>query len=98
MFKTSKLCGAWQAVLGRKNYRGSNTIDAADRAAILFTVIESCKKAELDPEDYIRYVITENHEGRKPLTPLWLALEHRGQSRFWPEPNQHLIYTSEVST
>ncbi len=67
-----------QAVLGRKNYRGSKTIDGADRAAILFTVVESCKKAELDPEDYIKYVITENHEGREPLTPLKLALQMRG--------------------
>ena len=73
-----------QVVLGRKNYRGSKTIDAADRAAILFTIIESCKKSELDPEDYIKYVITENQEGRVPLTPLKLALEQRGPSKINP--------------
>ena len=67
-----------QAVLGRKNYRGSKTIDAADRAAVLFTIIESCKKAELDHEDYIKYVIKQNHEGAEALTPLKLALEMRG--------------------
>ena len=73
-----------QAVLGRKNYRGSKTIDAADRAAILFTVIESCKKSEIDPEDYIKYVITENQEGREALTPLKLALHQRGPAKNLP--------------
>lgn len=76
-----------QVVLGRKNYRGSKTIDAADRAAVLFTIIESCKKSEIDPEDYIKYVITENHEGREPLTPFRLALERRGKSDSWPIEN-----------
>ena len=70
-----------QAVLGRKNYRGSKTIDAADRAAILFTIVESCKKSEIDPEDYIKYVIAENHEGREALTPLRLALQQRGPAQ-----------------
>jgi len=73
-----------QAVLGRKNYRGSKTIDAADRAAVLFTVIETCKKVEIYPEDYIKYVITENHYGREPKTPLKLALEVRERSKNWP--------------
>lgn len=80
-----------QVVLGRKNYRGSNSIDAADRAAVMFTIIESCKKAELDPEDYIRYVIEENHHGREALTPLKLALSRRGKSDFWPETNRQLL-------
>lgn len=74
-----------QAVLGRKNYRGSKTIDAADRAALLFTIIESCKKSEIDPEDYIKYVIAENHEGREALTPLKLALERRGPAEHLPQ-------------
>jgi transposase len=67
-----------QAVLGRKNYRGSKTIDAADRAAVLFTIVESCKKAEIDSEDYIKYVISEVQSNREAKTPLKLALELRG--------------------
>jgi len=59
-----------QAVLGRKNFNGSKTINGADTAASLYTVIESCKKAKLDPVKYIKYVIEENHYDRKPLTPL----------------------------
>jgi hypothetical protein len=66
------------AVLGRKNFNGSKTINGADTAATLYTVIESCKKAELDPNDYMRYVIQENQAGRKPLTPLKFAQKNRG--------------------
>lgn len=64
------------AVLGRKNFNGSKTINGADTAATLYTVIESCKKAELDPVDYMKYVITENQADRKPLTPLKYAKAH----------------------
>lgn len=42
-----------QAVMGRKNFYGSRSIDGADVAAIMYTIIESCKKVELDPRDYL---------------------------------------------
>ncbi len=38
-----------QAVMGRKNFYGSRSIDGADVAAVIYTIIESCKKVELDP-------------------------------------------------
>lgn len=60
-------------VMGRKNFYGSKTINGADTAATLYTVIESCKRVELDPRKYMRYVIGENHHGRNPLTPLAYA-------------------------
>ena len=56
-----------------KNFNGSKTINGADVAATLYSVIESCKKSELDPVDYMKYVITENHAEREPLTPLKYA-------------------------
>ena len=65
------------AVLGRKNFNGSKTINGADVAATLYTVIESCKKAELDPIDYMKYVIRENSSDRKALTPINYAKSHR---------------------
>jgi len=65
------------AVLGRKNFNGSKTINGADTAATLYTIIESCKKVELDPVDYMKYVITENHAEREPLTPLAYAKKLR---------------------
>jgi transposase len=63
------------AVLGRKNFNGSKTINGADVAATLYTVIESCKKVELDPVNYMKYVIRENQTDRKALTPLKYAKE-----------------------
>lgn len=68
------------AVLGRKNFNGSKTINGADVAATLYTVIESVKKVELDPTDYMRYVITENNSGREPMTPLNYAKSIRGKN------------------
>lgn len=66
-----------QAVLGRKNFNGSKTINGADVAATLYTIIESCKKVELDPIDYLKYIITENNANRDPLTPLARAKDFR---------------------
>lgn len=60
-------------VMGRKNFYGSKTINGADTTMTLYTVIESCKRVELDPKRYIRHVIGENHHGRTPLTPLAYA-------------------------
>jgi len=68
-----------QSVMGRKNFHGSKSINGADTAAALYTVIESCKKALLDPEDYLKYLITENNSGREPLTPLALAKKQNQQ-------------------
>jgi transposase len=68
-------------VMGRKNYYGSKTIDGADTAATLYTIIESCKRVELDPRKYMRYVIGENHHARTPLTPLAYAKSIRSQTR-----------------
>jgi transposase len=67
-----------QAVLGRKNFNGSKTINGADVAATLYTIIESCKKAELDPIDYLKYIITENSCNRQPETPIERARRLRG--------------------
>lgn len=67
-------------VMGRKNFGGSKTIDGADVAATLYTVIESCKKVGLQPREYLKYVITERWYGREPRSPLELSLERFGQN------------------
>jgi hypothetical protein len=56
-------------VMGRKNFAGSKTINGADTAATLYTVIESAKKSGLQPKDYLKYLITERWHKRTPLTP-----------------------------
>lgn len=65
------------AVMGRKNFQGSRSIDGADVTATLYTVIETCKRLALDPKSYLRYAITEAASGGDPLTPYELAKKER---------------------
>ena len=58
------------SVLGRKNFAGSKSIDGADTAATLYTIVESCKKASIQPRNYLKYVIEERWHNRQPLSPL----------------------------
>lgn len=68
-------------VLGRKNYAGSKTIDGADLAAAMYTVIESCKKVGLRPREYLKYLITENWYKREPLSPLEYSIQTFGPNK-----------------
>jgi transposase len=61
------------AVVGRKNYYGSKTINGADLAATLFTVIESCKRVQLDPRAFVEMVVRRSAHGENPPTPLAYA-------------------------
>nr|BFD65151.1 hypothetical protein HAGR004_01730 [Bdellovibrio sp. HAGR004]BFD65310.1 hypothetical protein HAGR004_03320 [Bdellovibrio sp. HAGR004]BFD65899.1 hypothetical protein HAGR004_09210 [Bdellovibrio sp. HAGR004]BFD66580.1 hypothetical protein HAGR004_16020 [Bdellovibrio sp. HAGR004]BFD67013.1 hypothetical protein HAGR004_20350 [Bdellovibrio sp. HAGR004] len=58
------------AVVGRKNYYGSGNHAGADTAATLFTVIESCKKNDLDPRSYLSMALHLVAAGKAPPTPL----------------------------
>lgn len=64
-------------VMGRKNFAGSKTINGADTAATLYTVIESAKKSGLQPKEYLKYLITERWHDSKPLTPQRYANKYR---------------------
>lgn len=68
-------------VMGRKNFAGSKSIDGADIAATLYTVIESAKKVGLDPREYLKYVITEHWNKRQPLSPAQLSAEKFGKNK-----------------
>lgn len=61
------------AVVGRKNYYGSKTIDGADLAATLFTVIESCKRVELEPRAFIEMAVRQSARGEDVVSPLEYA-------------------------
>jgi transposase len=62
-----------QAVMGRKNFYGSRSVDGADVAAIIYTIIESCKKVEINPRQYLLQTIRLCAEGKSALTPLEFA-------------------------
>jgi len=61
------------AVMGRKNYYGSGSHTGADTAATLFTIIESCKKNDLDPRTYLLRVLGWLTESGGIETPLQYA-------------------------
>lgn len=58
------------AVVGRKNYYGSGNHTGADTAATLFSIIESCKKNELDPRTYLNLALNMIVNRKLPPTPL----------------------------
>ena len=72
-------------VLGRKNFAGSRTINGADVAATLYTIIESAKKVGLQPKIYMKYVIEERWHNRVPKTPAEYSLEKFG-------PNKRVVF------
>lgn len=65
------------SVVGRKNYYGSRNHNGADTAATMFTVIESCKKIELDPRTYILMALKILAQGDLPPTPLEYVRQKR---------------------
>ena len=68
------------AVVGRKNYYGSKTINGADLAATLFTVIESCKRVEVEPVAFMKMAIRASSRGENPPTPMQFARALRSQA------------------
>jgi len=65
------------AVMGRKNFYGAATHSGAETAATLYTVIESCKKNDLDPESFIKMALELVARGDAPPTPLSYARQIR---------------------
>lgn len=61
------------AVMGRKNYYGSGSHTGAQTAATLFTIIESCKKNDLDPRTYLLLVLGWLEKTDEIETPLQYA-------------------------
>jgi len=44
--------------LGKKNWLFVGEADAGQRGAIIYTVVESCRRRGLDPYEYLRDVLT----------------------------------------
>lgn len=65
------------AVMGRKNFYGSNNHNGANTAATIYTIVESCKKNDLDPKSYLTMALKAIAEQQVPPTPLAYAREKR---------------------
>lgn len=67
--------GIRHAVVGRKNFYGSKNYRGADVAAILYSVIETCRRLNLDARLYMKHVVEKNWRHEKAPSPFEFAAE-----------------------
>jgi transposase len=56
-------------VIGRKTWLGTHSKQGAKTAAILFTLVESCKLNGINPREYFSKLVKQLHDGKVPFTP-----------------------------
>jgi transposase len=56
-------------VVGRKTWLGTHSQRGALTAAILFTLVESCRLIEINPRQYFKDLIQDLHQGKPPFSP-----------------------------
>ena len=56
-------------VVGRKTWYGTHSKRGAKTAAILFTLVESCKLNKVNPRTYFKNLVEDLHAGKTPYTP-----------------------------
>ena len=52
--------------LGKRNWLFIGEAEAGERSAILYTIVESCRRRKIDPYAYLRHVLT-----RLPFSTNW---------------------------
>ena len=56
-------------VVGRKTWLGTHSKRGAETAAVLFTVVESCKMLGVNPREYFKILVSELHQGKPAFSP-----------------------------
>lgn len=56
-------------VVGRKTWYGTHSKRGADTAAVLFSLVESCKLNQINPREYFRKLVQDLHQGEPAYTP-----------------------------
>lgn len=56
-------------VIGRKTWYGTHSKRGAETAAILFSLVETCKLNKINPRDYFKKLVESLHSGGPALTP-----------------------------
>lgn len=56
-------------VVGRKTWYGTHSERGAFTAAVLFTIVETCKLNQVNPREYIPAITTALLNGKAPFTP-----------------------------
>ena len=57
--------GIKQFVIGRKNYLFSDSVRGAKSAGVIFTIVETAKANNLNPEKYLTYLINELSQNKQ---------------------------------
>lgn len=60
-------------VIGRKTWYGTHSKQGAKTAAVLFSLVESCKLNGMNPRDYFRALIQDLHAGKAAYSPAEFA-------------------------
>lgn len=56
-------------VVGRKTWYGTHSERGANTAAVLFSLVETCKLNSVNPREYFKNLVEDLHAGAKPYTP-----------------------------
>lgn len=56
-------------VIGRKTWLGTHSKRGAETAAVLFSVMESCKLNQVNPREYLKNLVQDLHAGKNAYTP-----------------------------
>jgi transposase len=56
-------------VIGRKTWYGTHSKLGAQTAAILFSLVESCKLNKINPREYFKNLVAELHQAKPAFTP-----------------------------
>ena len=56
-------------VVGRKTWYGTHSQRGAWTAAVLFTLVETCKLNHVNPREYFKRLVADLHDELEPMTP-----------------------------
>jgi len=62
-------------VVGRKTWYGTHSKLGAKTAAILFSVVESCKLNQVNPREYVKRLVLDLHDGKTAYSPATYAVK-----------------------
>ena len=57
-------------VIGRKTWYGTHSKRGAKTAAIMFSIVETCKLNKVNPREYLPALVSAMHAGQRPFTPV----------------------------
>jgi hypothetical protein len=71
--------------IGKKNWLFIGAAEAGERSAIVYTIVESCRRREIDPFAYLRDVLTRlpsitNHQIGQATPEAWAKKQRAAQA------------------